>query len=116
MVDTLKDKALIYGEDMGLTTSGDFEVVSGYEVVLQAAQNRCLSYLETWKYDNTYGSELGQKIMGTPTGKITNAMVSTYINYALQPMVLDGRIKNIDSVSIIDRGRDSITVEIILTL
>ena len=112
----LIDKALLYGEDMALTVSGDFLKVSGYEVILQAAQNRVVSYLETRKFDDSFWSELPNAMHNMPAMKITDAIVSTYVNYALQPMVLDGRVKSIDSVKIISRDKDSITIEIILTL
>lgn len=117
MVDgQLKDKALIYWEDMWLSVSWDFMVVSWYEVILQAAQNRVLSYLDTRKYDTRFGSEISKALHNIPSAKITDQMMSTYVNYALQPMVSDSRIQSVDSVKIIWRDKESITVEIILTM
>ena len=90
--------------------------VSEYEVILQAAQNRVVSYLDTRKFDNRYGSELAKAIHNTPSAKITDSMMTTYVTYALQPMLSDGRVQKINSVSVISRSNDSITIEIILTL
>ena len=112
----LKDKALIYWEDMWLSVSWDFMVVSWYEVILQAAQNRVLAYLETRMYDSRFGSEIAKALHNTPSSKITDQMMSTYVNYALQPMVSDSRIQSVDSVKIIWRDKESITVEIILIM
>ena len=112
----LKDKALIYWENMALTETWDFQVVASYEVILQAAQNRVISYLETRKFDDNFWSEIQKALHNMPAMKITNNMMNTYVNFALQPMVLDGRIKTVDSVKIIDRSTDSLTIEIILTL
>ena len=112
----LKDKALIYGENMWLTETWDFVIVSWYEGILQAAQNRVLSYIETWKFDDSYGSDI-QKIMhDMPAAKVTDSIMNTYVSFALQSMILDGRVKSVDSVKIISRSNDSILIEIILTM
>ena len=110
------DKALIYWDDMALTQTGDFQVVSGYECILQAAQNRVISYLETRKFDTRFWDDLPRAMHNIPPSKITDNMVGGYVKYALQPMISDGRITNVDSVKIVYRTRDSITIEIILTL
>ena len=112
----LIDKALVYGENMELSISGDFTIVSGYWVILQAAQNRVLAYLDTRKFDDRFGSNLSKSIHNMPSFKITDAIVNNHVSYALQPMILDGRIKTINSVKIISRDKDSIMVEIVLTL
>jgi len=112
----LIDKALIFWENMWLSTSWDFLVVTWYEVILQAAQNRVLAYLDTRKYDTRFWSELNKALANVPSSRITDQMVTTYVSYALQPMLSDWRIQNIDLVKIIWRDRESITVEIILTL
>ena len=110
------DKALIYWDDMALTNTGDFQVISGYEIILQAAQNRVISYLDTRKFDNRFWNNLPSTIHNTPSYKVTDGIVGGYVKDALLPMVSDGRIKNVDSVKIIDRTNDAITIEIILTL
>jgi len=112
----LIDKALIFWENMWLSTAWDFLVVTWYEVILQAAQNRVLAYLDTRKYDTRFWSELNKALANVPSSRITDQMVTTYVSYALQPMLSDWRIQNIDLVKIIWRDRESITVEIILTL
>jgi hypothetical protein len=117
MVDwLLKDKALIYWEDMALTTTWDFQVVVWNENILQAAQNRVVAYIDTRKFDDNFGSEIQAALHNTPAYKVTDAMMTTHVTYALQTMLLDWRVQNINSVKIISRERDSILIEIILTL
>ena len=112
----LIDKALIFWEDMTLTETWDFQVVTGNETTLQAAQNRIVSYLQTWKFDDNFWNNLPNAMRNMSPYKITDNMVFWYVEYALQSMILDWRVKNINSVTIIDRTNDDITIEIILTL
>ena len=112
----LIDKALVFWEDMALTETWDFQTVSWFDIVLQAAQNRLVSWTETWTFDDGFGSQLGKQLQNMPSSKVTDSIAGNFVNAALQPMILDGRIKSVDSIKIISRDSDSITIEVIMTL
>jgi len=114
--DELIDKALLYGEDMALDGGWDFVVARGDEIILQAAQNRVISQLETRKFDDLYWSELASSMETIPTQKVTDDILRTYVEQALLPMIGDGRIQEAIAVTILDRTVNTIFVEIVLRL
>jgi len=116
MVDSLVDKALVGWDTMSLTETWDFTVVLWDENILQAAQNRVKSLTESWKFDDSFGSELLAIMKTTPVQKVTDSQMSSYVNHSLLPMIQDWRIQTIDSVKIIDRVDTTIYVEVIMTL
>lgn len=106
------DKALINGGDMGLSTTGDFETVSESMCNLQAAQNRCLSYLWTWLYDENFWNGLGEYLKDSSAFSITESVVAKYTEEALKPLLDDGRLTEIVHIKILERNTDSILIEI----
>jgi phage gp46-like protein len=116
MVDSLVDKALVGWDTMSLTETWDFTVVLWDENILQAAQNRVKSLVESWKFDDSFGSELLAIMKTTPVQKVTDSQMNSYISHALLPLIQDWRIQTIDSVKIIDRIDTTLYVEVIMTL
>jgi len=111
----LIDKHLSASSGYTLTTSGDFSVVSDEQSTLQAAQNRILSEVWSWIFDEDYGGLL-LELRNTPIQKINNEQVRWLIDEALLPLIEASRILSITSVRILEKLEDSIQVEIKLDL
>lgn len=110
------DKALLNGENLGLTASGDFSTVEDKLAILQAAELRCLSEFESWLYDENFGSSLGSHIREKGTYTLTDSVAATYINAALRPMLEDGRVDEVRSVKVLSRTDTSVFIELVLVL
>lgn len=109
----LVDKALVNGEDLGLTPTGDFKIVEDNETHLQAAEIRCLAILGSWFHDPALGSGLYQyNKSGNIPELVTETQIRTYIESALQPMIADGRILSVAAVKIVERTSDEVFVEV----
>lgn len=112
---TLIDKELSASYWYSLTNTWDLAIVMSEESTLQAAQNRILSDIWSWIYDDNFGGLL-EELRNTPIQKITESQISGYIAQALTPMMEDNRVLWIISVTILERLPDSIQVEIKLDL
>jgi len=112
---TLIDKQLSASSWYTLTNTGDFTVVESEEATLQAAQNRILSEIWSWIYDDNYGG-LMKELRNTAIPNITAAQISWYISRSLQPLLEANRILAIISVKILEKGDDYIQVEVKLEL
>lgn len=112
---TLIDKQLYASSWYTLTNTGDFSTVDSEESVLQAAQNRILSQIGSWIYDDDFGSSI-LELRNTAIPNITYTQIRWYIQNCLQPMIDDSRISSITSVKILEKGDDYIQVEIKLDL
>lgn len=113
---TLLDKALVRGEDYVLTETGDFQTVWDEMSTLQAAQIRCLAHKGTWFYDRNLGSEIHTLLTFASPYSVKDQEMLNYVQEALDPMLLDGRLTEINFVRIIQRFDDAIVVEIDLTV
>lgn len=110
---TLIDKALLLGNDMELTETGDFKVVTNLINHLQAAQNRCLSLLSSWRFDvSNYGNEMGYYLEEKTPFQLTNEIARTFIEQALRPMLLDGRITELKEVTILEKTTTDVVLKI----
>ena len=110
------DKELYLGQDIMLDTTGDMKILSDEMTIAQAAQNRCISERGTWLWDDNYGSDLHVYLKENSAFQITDDMVENEVNRALNPMLLDKRIKEIISVKIKSRTTQSIFIEVQLII
>lgn len=110
------DKCLYLGQSMRLTNTGDMETVSGPEAIAQAAQNRTLAYLGTWIFDDKFGSVLYTHLQDKGVADLTDEVVEANVKEALEPMLLDGRISEVNSVKILYRLDTTIYIEIQITI
>lgn len=113
----LIDKALRGGEEIALTPSGDFAVVEDNATYLQAAQHRCIATLGSWIHDPLFGSVLLTSLKGNSVAAlVTENEIKTLILDALQPMLQDGRLKDLVSVQIVQRNDTDIYLEVVVDI
>lgn len=110
-----KDKELVdcMGYEIDSVTN-DLKVATGDNVILYAAQRRILTERGSWLYDINYGSTL-RKLLRLGR-KFTSQECEVIVKQALEPMVQDGRIKEIVSVKLLHQNYDYTTLffEVIL--
>lgn len=111
----LIDKNLWGSYWYSLTSKWDFSITEDEVSILSAAQNRILSEVWSWIFDNDYWSLLTE-LSATPIQLITESQIKWYVDLALRPMIEDSRILKITSIRITDRTEDSIQVEIKIAL
>lgn len=97
---------------MQLTSTGDFVTVSDETSILQTAQNRCLSEIGTWLYDENFGNTLSSFVKQESVWNITDEVLKNHTDLALKDMVDDGRIQEVKYAKVISRTSDSMFVEI----
>ena len=112
----LVDKALDLGSDYNFDETGDIRIVSDYQAYLQAAQNRCISILTSWLHDEWFGNDLQYYIRENSPRQLTNDIANGYVQQSLQPMIDDGRIDSIFSVTVTDVTDTSVSIEVIVTI
>lgn len=112
----LVDKALDLGSDYNFDETGDIRIVSDDQAYLQAAQNRCISILTSWLHDEWFGNDLQYYIRENSPRQLTNDIANGYVQQSLQPMIDDGRIDSIFSVTVTDVTDTSVSIEVIVTI
>lgn len=108
----LIDKALINGSEMALSNTGDIAIVKDEYNILQAAMNRCISVLWTRMYDSSFWNQLTEFTNQNTAYLLTDDIAYSYIEQALKPMMEDGRIQEITKVVVIDRTKDTATIDV----
>lgn len=110
------DKALTNWSDYQLNWNGDLVMVEWDWCNLQSAQNRCISLLWSWVYEDSFWCSIYDDLKDKSVYKITEQEVSNSIYKALEPMILDWRVKELISTKILSRTPDSIVIEIKIKL
>ena len=110
----LIDKKLSNSQDYILDDSGDFATVNGDDSIAQMFINRVLSTVESWLWDNEYGSLL-RSLLKDKSGyskDITDNLIENYVSSATQELIDQGLVERVGTVKILDRKFSSIIIEV----
>lgn len=110
------DVELFQAQDFILDTDQDLRLVSGKTSILWCLIRRLLIEKGSWAYDRNFGSYLGLLLRTEGTKTVKEIDIREEVITTLQPMLDDGRIEEIKSVSIIERTRSQVTIELVVII
>lgn len=110
------DKELKNWSGYSLNTSGDLQTVEWIYCNLQAAQIRILSEKWSWLYDDDFWSFLMKELRENTPILVTENYLKGIVELAIQPLIDDGRVKELLDLKILEKTSESITIEMKIKL